>query len=34
MRENAKKQHTLFIIDPSGNPLEFKSHSVVEKDFI
>ena len=29
-----EEQHTLFIIDPSGNPLEFKSHSVVEKDFI
>ena len=29
-----EEQHTLFIIDPSGNPLEFKSYSVVEKDFI
>ena len=28
------EQHTLFIIDPSGNPLEFKSYSGTEEDFI
>lgn len=29
-----EEQHALFIIDPSGNPLEFKSYSCVEADFI
>ena len=29
-----EQQHTLFILDPSGNPLEFKSYSGVEEDFI
>ncbi len=29
-----EEQHTLFIIDPSGNPLEFKSYSGTENDFI
>lgn len=29
-----EQQHTLFIIDPSGNPLEFKSYSGIEEDFI
>lgn len=28
------QQHTLFILDPSGNPLEFKSYSGTEEDFI
>ena len=28
------EQHTLFILDPSGNPLEFKSYSGTEEDFI
>lgn len=29
-----EEQHSLFIIDPSGNPLEFKSYSGVEEDFV
>ncbi|MDG1708655.1 MAG: dioxygenase [Emcibacteraceae bacterium] len=29
-----EEQHSLFIIDPSGNPLEFKSYSGVDEDFI
>lgn len=29
-----EEQHTLFIIDPSGNPLEFKSYSGTDADFI
>lgn len=29
-----EQQHTLFILDPSGNPLEFKSYSGTEEDFI
>lgn len=29
-----EEQHTLFILDPSGNPLEFKSYSGVDDDFI
>lgn len=28
------EQHTLFILDPSGNPLEFKSYSGTDEDFI
>ncbi len=29
-----EQQHTLFILDPSNNPLEFKSYSGTEEDFI
>mgnify|MGYP000672259114 CR=1 FL=1 len=29
-----EQQHTLFILDPSGNPLEFKSYSGTDAEFI
>ena len=29
-----EQQHTLFILDPSGNPLEFKSYSGTDENFI
>ncbi len=28
------QQHTMFILDPSDNPIEFKSYSGTEEDFI
>lgn len=29
-----EQQHTLFILDPSNNPLEFKSYSGTDEDFV
>ena len=32
--DKPEEQHTLFILDPSGNPLEFKSYSGTDEDFV